>query len=100
MAFKVNQKYIAATLCEKRDELIQMCSGQCVLVKTLQKEEQNDQKLPNMLKTVEEAVYCFEALDIFLLQTIHKNFGREKQLFHYVLLYLFSPLKFLLQPPD
>ena len=100
MAFKINQTYIAKTLCEKRYEVIPMCSGNCVLTKTLQKEEQNDQKLPNILKTVEEAVYCFETIEIFQLQPIHKNFGREKQLFHYAMLYLFSHLKSLLQPPD
>ena len=42
--FKMNQAYIAKTLCENRDKPVVMCGGTCYLKKKLKQAEENEQK--------------------------------------------------------
>lgn len=44
LAFKLNQSYIAAELCENRYETLVMCSGKCYLDKQLETLDQKEQK--------------------------------------------------------
>jgi len=44
LAFKLNQSYIAAELCENRYETLVMCSGRCYLDKQLETLDQKEQK--------------------------------------------------------
>lgn len=41
--FKINQQYIATTLCENRDKPSMHCNGQCYLRKQLNKTEESQQ---------------------------------------------------------
>ncbi len=40
VSFKINQKYIASNICEKKDIPQNSCEGRCFLKKELQKEKQ------------------------------------------------------------
>src|SRR5690606_11041889 len=42
--FKMNQAYIAKTLCENRDKPVMMCGGKCYLKKKLKQAEEKEQK--------------------------------------------------------
>lgn len=44
LAFKINQSYIAAELCENRYETLVMCSGKCYLDKQLETLDEKEQK--------------------------------------------------------
>ena len=59
ISFKINQDYIAKTLCEKKEEKENTCNGQCHLKKELKKvsETDNDSTIPNMYKEKIELVF-------------------------------------------
>lgn len=44
MGFEVNQKYIAAELCENRDKPQMHCNGKCYLMKKLKQAQDKEQK--------------------------------------------------------
>lgn len=44
VSFKMNQDYIATTLCENKDRPQMHCNGRCVLMKKLKQAEDNEQK--------------------------------------------------------
>lgn len=59
--FKINQSYIASTLCTNRGEPITMCYGSCYLSKQLKKvEEEEQQELPTNLRQKVEVLYFSE----------------------------------------
>jgi len=43
-AFKLNQKYIARTLCENRDKPEMHCNGKCYLAKKIKQAEEREKK--------------------------------------------------------
>ncbi|WP_051760319.1 hypothetical protein [Pedobacter antarcticus] len=43
-AFKLNQKYIASTLCENRDKPEMHCNGKCYLTKKIKQAEEREKK--------------------------------------------------------
>ncbi len=48
-AFYANRSYIAQNLCENRsNEFAASCAGQCVLMKKLKKQQEKEQKLPDL----------------------------------------------------
>ena len=59
ISFKINQEYIAKTLCEKKEEKENTCNGQCHLKKELKKvsETETDSTVPNMYKEKIELVF-------------------------------------------
>jgi hypothetical protein len=44
--FKINQKYIAAKLCQNRNRPQMHCNGQCVLMKKMKQQEKQDPNVP------------------------------------------------------
>lgn len=69
--FKINQDYIAKNVCENRFEPTIMCSGKCVLEKMLGKQNEQEQKLIDLLKKESETNYI---LDIYnLLSFLHQS---------------------------
>lgn len=56
-AFKINQRYIAANLCINRFEDIPVCKGSCYLEEQLNKNQEQQQKLPD-LKNKEITLFC------------------------------------------
>jgi hypothetical protein len=52
--FQINKSYISATLCENKALPKKQCNGKCYLAKKMQKEEQQPQSLPSLLKGMEE----------------------------------------------
>lgn len=65
VSFKLNQEYIAKTLCENRAKPKLQCNGKCQLKKQLQKTEQEEQKLPTSQK---------EKGEITLFYALHPTF--------------------------
>ena len=61
LSFKVNQGYIAKTLCVNRNKPERLCNGKCVLAQRLKADEgQGDQQLPQKIKEQPDAFFCFE----------------------------------------
>jgi hypothetical protein len=65
MQFKVNQSFIASTLCENRDKPQMHCNGRCHLKKELDRDAQQDQNNNNNKEKYEvmfvEAIQSFSA---------------------------------------
>lgn len=59
ISFKINQDYIAKTLCEKKEEKENTCNGHCHLKKELKKvsETENDSNIPNTYKEKMDLVF-------------------------------------------
>lgn len=58
ISFKINQDYIAKTLCEKKEEKENTCNGHCHLKKQLKKiSETENSTLPNTYKEKIELVF-------------------------------------------
>jgi hypothetical protein len=51
--FKINQEYIAAELCEQRDQPESSCNGNCQLQKKLAESEKNTSENPKVLPQTE-----------------------------------------------
>ncbi len=54
--FTINQSYIAKNLCEKREQKVNNCKGNCHLSKELKSDEQREQSLPNSSSVKYETV--------------------------------------------
>lgn len=54
VSFKINQKYIASNICEKKDIPQNTCEGGCFLKKELQKEDQKTEKNQNNNKNISD----------------------------------------------
>ena len=81
ISFKINQDYIAKTLCEKKEEKENTCDGHCHLKKELKKvsETENDSNLPNTYKEKMELV-CIQPEVTFSL--IKSNTSRTSFSFY------------------
>ncbi|MBC9931114.1 hypothetical protein [Chitinophaga qingshengii] len=62
ISYKINQAYIAANLCENRNNPSMHCNGKCQLRKQLLKEEQQEQKNPYTQKENKEITLFCEQL--------------------------------------
>jgi len=61
LSFKINQDYIAKTLCINRGKPEVNCCGKCVLVKNLKAEEAPEGKqVPQKSKEQKDNTYCFD----------------------------------------
>lgn len=47
-AFYANRSYIAKNLCDYRDRPVSMCGGSCVLTENLKKEQEREEKQPDL----------------------------------------------------
>jgi hypothetical protein len=79
--FKLNQKYIATTLCENRDKPWMHCNGHCYLAKKIkQAEEKEHAEERNNQKNGVQETFCQAAGTVkfytFLLQTINTPYHR------------------------
>lgn len=54
VSFKMNQKYIANNICEKKDIPQNTCEGGCFLKKELQKEAEKAEKTKNNNKNISD----------------------------------------------
>ncbi|MNS24589.1 hypothetical protein D3C72_564420 [compost metagenome] len=68
--FKLNENYIAQTLCENKARPQLHCNGKCQLSKQLKKDEENSKENK---KTIQEAVYYCNAahFEIALVTYFH-----------------------------
>lgn len=78
LAFKLNQSYIAAELCENRYETLVMCSGMCYLDKQLETLDQKEQK-SNPIQQLGNKDFHFPM--IALVDETMTNSSREQVLF-------------------
>lgn len=70
LSFKLNQEYIAKTLCVQRNISNNICCGKCHLKKQLQKEDQEEQKqLPAGSKERFEVLSYRTITDLLYLKT-------------------------------
>ncbi|MFC6098970.1 hypothetical protein [Olivibacter domesticus] len=47
-AFYANRDYIAKNLCDYRNRPVSMCGGSCVLTESLKKEQEREEKQPDL----------------------------------------------------
>ena len=97
VSFKINQKYIASNICEKKDIPQNACEGKCFLKKALQKENQQAQENKNNNKNISD-FYIQNNIytqNIFYSFVVLKPFFTEKNI-------NFSPKNThkLLRPPQ
>jgi hypothetical protein len=81
--FYVNQKQIAATLCENRDKPKMNCCGKCQLKKEIAKEDKQQDKAPfAKFENKSELLYCshpeinlsqFPSTEVIPLQRIYSS---------------------------
>jgi Rad3-related DNA helicase len=83
IAFKINQDYIAKTLCINRNKPEVLCNGKCVLEKNLSEEDsQSKKEIPQKLKDQSDTVYYFdESCGLPERQT--EVLSKRKRSFHY-----------------
>jgi hypothetical protein len=62
--FELNRNYIAANLCINRFESIPVCKGSCVLEQQLNKNEEQQQKLPDLKSKEINLFYPSDNLDL------------------------------------
>lgn len=79
ISFKINQDYIAKTLCEKKEEKENTCNGHCHLKKELKKisETENNSNIPNTYKEKMELVFIQPefTFSIYRFQTPKTSFS-------------------------
>lgn len=63
-SFYINRDYIAQNICINRFDAIPLCKGSCVLEKELKKNEDQQQKLPE-LKIKEIQLFCQHQVCLF-----------------------------------
>ncbi|HVM87509.1 MAG TPA: hypothetical protein VMT76_04930 [Puia sp.] len=79
--YSINQKYIAAALCENRNKPKCCCHGKCFLKKQLQKDEGNDKNRPsNTKEKFEVSLFCETTTQKDTTEINIKNNFRENYL--------------------
>lgn len=97
--FRLNQEFIAKTLCENREQPLAMCYGKCYLAKVLkQQKEQEDKETAQRLQNLPlfQLFTQIETQFSFFCRDVTRN---EKACFHYQLAHYTSPEFRLLRPP-
>lgn len=71
LGFTLNQDYIAANLCEKKDDVKSCCKGKCHLAKQLAEDDSTDNNSSDKggLKLHVEDLYVLNTSTTFALQT-------------------------------
>jgi len=64
LSFKMNQDYIAKVLCINKNKPQLHCDGKCILMLKIRANEENQQKkMPQVLKIQNEISYCLQILN-------------------------------------
>lgn len=97
--FRLNQEFIAKTLCENREQPLAMCYGKCYLAKVLkQQKEQEDKETAQRLQNL--PLFQLFAQPEMQFAFIYKDIAEtEKACFQYQLALYTSPEFRLLRPP-
>jgi ABC-type protease/lipase transport system fused ATPase/permease subunit len=95
--YHLNRDYIAATLCENKDNVTMNCNGKCYLNKKINEQEKHENKLSSILKELKDVNGFLSSYVISF--TTSSKFIFSLQNFHYLLKYYPSPLKGIFQPP-
>ncbi|MBE9464471.1 hypothetical protein ACFP1I_05205 [Dyadobacter subterraneus] len=97
--FRLNQEFIAKTLCENRDQPMAMCYGKCYLAKVLkQQKEQQDKETAQRLQNL-PLFQLFTQTEMQFAFTCKAVSEMEKACFQYQLAIYTSPEFRLLRPP-
>ncbi len=82
VSFKINQKYIASNICEKKDIPQNTCEGNCFLKKELQKEVEKAKKSSNKYTNISDFYISNNILieDRKEFFSIEKHFSKEKNM--------------------
>jgi hypothetical protein len=97
--FRLNQEFIAKTLCENREQPLAMCYGKCYLAKVLkQQKEQEDKETAQRLQNLPlfQLFTQTETLFSFVCKDLAEN---KKACFQYQIVIYTSPEFRLLRPP-
>ncbi len=63
VSFKINQEYIAKTLCVNKDKPKLSCNGKCVLAKQIKASNDiEENQSPSKIKETKELLYCCNAI--------------------------------------
>jgi hypothetical protein len=96
--YELNKEYIASTLCENKAKPKMQCNGKCYLSKKIKAQEKQEQKIPSLLKGIEDVTLFCQTLQLsfskafFVLQKTASTL--------YVLKKYPSPLDCIFQPPQ
>ena len=96
--YKINKDYIVSNFCENKAKPKMQCNGKCYLAKKIKSQETQEQKIPSLLKGIEEivlfcALYKFTFLQIQYIETVISNGA-------YLMKYYKSPFASIFQPPQ
>ncbi|GLU54422.1 hypothetical protein Dfri01_38830 [Dyadobacter frigoris] len=98
--FRLNQEFIARTLCENREQPLAMCYGKCYLAKILkQQKEQEDKETAQRLQNLPlfQLFSQTETQFAFICKYVVET---GKTCFYYQLVFYTSPEFRLLRPPE
>jgi hypothetical protein len=95
--YYINQDYIAASLCENRDNASMNCKGKCYLNKKMNAQEKYENKLSSILKELKDTNGFLSSYSVSY--TFVPDFTLAKQNSYYLLKHYPSPLKGVFQPP-
>ncbi len=96
--YQINKDYIASNLCVNKEKPKMQCNGKCYLSKKIKAQEDQEQKLPSVLKGLDEITLFCSHYTISFSPVIHviSNLLNQK----YILKYYNSPLVGIFQPPQ
>ena len=94
--YQLNKQYIAAVLCENKNQPQKHCNGKCYLNKSIKAEEKREQKIPMGTKVQEIfTLFCSESLSFESIKTSRNiSFNSFFLLRNYL-----SPTTHIFQPP-
>jgi hypothetical protein len=95
--YQINRDYIAAMLCENKENIAMNCKGKCYLNKKIKEQETADHKLASILKELKDTSVFLSSSDIFSFQP--SGFAFREQNTNYFIKSYPSPLTGILQPP-
>ena len=95
--YHINREYIAANLCENKDNTTMNCKGKCYLNKKLKAQEKHENKLSSILKELKDTNGFLSSYTVSF--ALPSKFALSLQSSHYLLKYYPSPLKGIFQPP-
>ena len=96
--YQLNKKYIASVLCENKENKSMHCDGKCYLTKKIKAQEEQEKRIPSVLKGLEELVLFCNSFEIsfsipsFQIKSLVNN--------AYLLKHYTSPASSIFQPPQ
>lgn len=100
ISFKIDQDYIAKTLCINRDKPEMLCSGKCVLKQRIKAEEENERKeIPQKCKAQKEVFYYLNNFN-WQIEPGSDRKSKAKKTYSHQNLCASAFLQSIFQPPD